>query len=471
MAEQNKVLERRNAQLDQDLTRERISRSKLHNVLEDMKGKIRVIARVRPLSTKETTVDGETASSVVKDGKASVSVLQNNGKGGVDTKKFTFDSVFQGVTRENSQDAFFEDVRALVTSAIDGDGRRYNVCLFAYGQTGSGKTYTMGSDCRIGESFDEAAKVKIEAGIAPRAAAAVFELLEKLDSQAASAVTLTMFEIYCDKVVDLLANKSNLELHQKADNLKITLAEHSDNGLVQVQGSTEVRVESCAELVSTMATGIAARARTVHATKMNSESSRSHLVGPVLRHGWMRGLNTLDLSWLTRRTGSEQVGKLTLVDLAGSERVDKSGAQGERLKEATAINKSLSALGDVISALTHRAASPSGASHVPYRNHPLTMLMSDSLGGSAKTMMIVCASPAQVNAPESVSSLKFATRCKDVRSLDPKAAQAQIAELRTELAKVRKSALHAATMSASAPPGTPNSAERKGPIGLSLKKR
>jgi len=233
MAEQNKVLERRNAQLDQDLTRERISRSKLHNVLEDMKGKIRVIARVRPLSTKETTVDGETASSVVKDGKASVSVLQNNGKGGVDTKKFTFDSVFQGVTRENSQDAFFEDVRALVTSAIDG----YNVCLFAYGQTGSGKTYTMGSDCRIGESFDEAAKVKIEAGIAPRAAAAVFELLEKLDSQAASAVTLTMFEIYCDKVVDLLANKSNLELHQKADNLKITLAEHSDNGLVQVQGA------------------------------------------------------------------------------------------------------------------------------------------------------------------------------------------------------------------------------------------
>jgi len=156
-------------------------------------------------------------------------------------------------------------------------------------------------------------------------------------------------------------------------------------------GSTEVRVESCAELVSTMATGIAAR--TVHATKMNSESSRSHLVVSLV----IRTTN--------RRTGSEQVGKLTLVDLAGSERVDKSGAQGERLKEATAINKSLSALGDVISALT----SPSGASHVPYRNHPLTMLMSDSLGGSAKTMMIVCASASKVHICDPGANVQVAT--------------------------------------------------------------
>ena len=136
-----------------------------------------------------------------------------------------------------------------------------------------------------------------------------------------------------------------------------------------------------------------------------------------------------------KRTGASTTGKLTLVDLAGSERVERSGAEGQQLKEAAAINKSLSALGDVINALT----SAEGG-HVPYRNHPLTMLMSDSVGGSAKTMMLVCSSPAHANVAESVSSFQFATRCKDVVcGSDPRAAAAEIAKLKAEVARLKGS--------------------------------
>ena len=144
--------------------------------------------------------------------------------------------------------------------------------------------------------------------------------------------------------------------------------------------------------------------------------------------------------------------------LAGSERVDKSGATGDRLREATAINKSLSALGDVISSLTGGQGG-----HVPYRNHPLTMLMSDSVGGSAKTLMIVCSSPAHLNISETVSSLQFATRCKDVRAAaDPRAMQAEIAQLKAEVARLRASAAEGGG-------GRPKVAPR-GPAALGVKR-
>jgi hypothetical protein len=178
---------------------------------------------------------------------------------------------------------------------------------------------------------------------------------------------------------------------------------------------------------------------------MNAESSRSHLICSLV------------VRLTNRRTGKESLGKLTLVDLAGSEvrlpysvvmlydmlnvrtsslqRVDKSGAQGEMLKEAQSINKSLSALGDVISALT------SNQQHVPYRNHPLTMLMSDSIGGNAKTLMFVNTSPADYNTPESNSSLAFANRCKDITNAvqaGPGVQAAQVSALKKELAKMKK---------------------------------
>jgi hypothetical protein len=405
--EKLRALEKRNARLDQDLTRESMMRRKLHNQIEDMKGKIRVLCRVRPLAQFERD-RGAGESAVVKDGEGSLTVLPAKEKG--EKKKFMFDFVFDGAGAENSQPRLFEDVKQLITSTVDG----YNVCLFCYGQTGSGKTFTMGSDSRIGATLGPDGRVLEGAGIAPRSAEAVFDILEGRTSQCDCNVTLSMFEVYCDKLVDLL-NTSPQQPH-----LKITLAEHSPTGLVHVEGAKSREVADARALVDALAFGIGNR--TVHATKMNSESSRSHLV------------MMMEISSTNKRTGHKVTGKLTLVDLAGSERVDKSGATGDRLKEATAINKSLSALGDVIASLTAAAGG-----HVPYRNHPLTMLMSDSVGGSAKTMMIVCSSPASDNVAETLSSLQFATRCKDVRSsADPRAAAATIADLKAEVKKLRE---------------------------------
>jgi hypothetical protein len=163
--------------------------------------------------------------------------------------------------------------------------------------------------------------------------------------------------------------------------------------------------------------------RTTTATQMNAESSRSHLICSLV------------VNITSKHSGKKSVGKLTLVDLAGSERVNKSGASGDVLKEAQSINKSLSALGDVISSLT------SGSRHIPYRNHPLTMLMSDSVGGNAKTLMFVNASPVDYNSSETASSLAFGFRCKDITNnmaLPPQVQAQQLQQLQSELAKLKK---------------------------------
>ena len=161
--------------------------------------------------------------------------------------------------------------------------------------------------------------------------------------------------------------------------------------------------------------------RHVSATAMNSESSRSHLIISVL------------IETVHAITGRPTVGKLSLVDLAGSERVGKSGVSGEGMEEAMAINKSLSALGDVMNALT------SGTKHIPYRNHPLTQMMSDSLGGNAKTLMFVNFSPADYNKAETESSLNFAERVKKVKNKANKAVQSkEVAALKKQLAEMQK---------------------------------
>ncbi|KAH8055571.1 hypothetical protein JL720_14316 [Aureococcus anophagefferens] len=172
-------------------------RRKLHNQIEDMKGKIRVLCRVRPLAQFERD-RGAGESAVVKDGEGSLTVLPAKEKG--EKKKFMFDFVFDGAGAENSQPRLFEDVKQLITSTVDG----YNVCLFCYGQTGSGKTFTMGSDSRIGATLGPDGRVLEGAGIAPRSAEAVFDILEGRTSQCDCTVTLSMFEVYCDKLVDLL---------------------------------------------------------------------------------------------------------------------------------------------------------------------------------------------------------------------------------------------------------------------------
>lgn len=231
---------------------------------------------------------------------------------------------------------------------------------------------------------------KEQQGIAPRVAFELFKKLQEKEASHSFEVSISMLELYTDRLRDLFSSKDD-----DATDLKIHLAEHTPTGLVEVDGANVKRVKDGTELLDTLNRG--AKSRASSSTKMNADSSRSHMIATIV------------LSLTNKRTGNIIRGKLTLVDLAGSERVGKSGAAGVQLKEAQSINKSLSSLGDVIGALTS-----SQSQHIPYRNHPLTMLMSDSLGGNAKTLMFLCCSPADWNRRETTNSLDFAKRCRNV---------------------------------------------------------
>jgi hypothetical protein len=262
-------------------------------------------------------------------------------------------------------------------------------------------------------------------GLATRVANELFSKLRERESSCHVEVEVSMLELYNDKLCDLLVAKQQQQEKEavfEQPTLKIRLAEHTSSGLVEVEGLTMEKVTNDTELLHVFNNGV--NSRTSASTKMNVDSSRSHMVASIvvsLRH---------------RRSGNIVRGKLTLVDLAGSERVSKSGATGEQLKEAQSINKSLSALGDVIGALT------SGSQHVPYRNNPLTMLMSDSIGGNAKSLMFVCCSPSDYNQRESQQSLDFAKRCRNVRNNAERSSTStghltQIRQLKAELAKIK----------------------------------
>jgi hypothetical protein len=381
--------------------------------MEDLKGRIRVYVRVRPMSKSEKEKGCNDA--VMKDGKQSVLVKLPDSK-----KNYDFDQVFGG-TEGNSQADIFRDTKHLMMSVVDG----YNVCIFAYGQTGAGKSYTMIGAADIGNCMTDDGEFDDQAGITPRAVSELFRLLNERHAQITYVMEVQMFQLYRDGLDDLLINKGKKKKGDDDDDygakLKITLAEHSSTGLVQVEGATTLTAETPGDVMKIFAKG--SQRRTTASTQMNAESSRSHLICCLI------------VKLTNRRTGGQSVGKLTLVDLAGSERVDKSGAAGEVLKEAQSINKSLSAIGDVISSLTQ------GAAHIPYRNHTLTMLMSDSIGGNAKTLMFVNTSPADYNCAESNSSLQFASRCKDITNSVNNSggvAGAQLAALQKELKKMKK---------------------------------
>jgi len=407
-----------NDRLHKDLTREQLARKRLHNEMEDMKGRIRVYVRVRPFSKSE--IERGCQEACYKDGKLSVVV---KGIGDANAKKtYDFDQVFGGTGKEagNTQKDVFRDTKHLIMSVVDG----YNVCIFAYGQTGAGKSFTMIGASDIADCLKENGEFDELAGITPRAVSELFRLLNERQAQVEFSVEVSMFQLYRDGLDDLLAGKKKAKKGEDPEPskvMKITLAEHSPTGLVQVEGAEVAPALTPADVMQIFAKGSARRTTT--ATAMNAESSRSHLIC------------TLVVRLKNRRTSVESVGKLTLVDLAGSERVDKSGAEGEVLKEAQSINKSLSALGDVIAGLT------SGAKHVPYRNHPLTMLMSDSIGGNAKTLMFVNTSPADYNNAESNSALAFASRCKDITNsvqAGPGVQAAQMNALKKQLAQLKK---------------------------------
>ncbi|XP_025752879.1 putative LOC110439812 homolog [Oreochromis niloticus] len=379
----------------ENYTSERTLRKKYYNMVEDMKGKIRVFCRIRPVSRAEAAQGG--AIVVEKIDEYSVTVETPRGP-----REFQFDKVFSA---EASQEDLFHDTSRLIQLAIDG----YNVCVFAYGQTGSGKTFTMVGD-----------KEQKNPGIIPRAFNAMFDIMRKNNSKFSFKVSAYMLELYNDRLQDLFASQAgeahgHTQSHGQARRVEI---KRNRKGVVFAQGAETKEASSAQELYALFQQACANRH--ISATKMNMESSRSHLIVGIMVES--RNLTN----------GSVSSGKLSLVDLAGSERAAKTGAKDHQLKEANSINKSLSALGDVISALS--AELP----HVPYRNSKLTQVMQDSLGGNAKTLMIVNISPTEYNLDETLTSLIYATRVKAItnnaqRNVESK----EIAQLKEVIMKLR----------------------------------
>ncbi|CAN4077722.1 unnamed protein product [Withania somnifera] len=340
---------------------------KLYNEVQDLKGNIRVYCRIRPFlpgqSQKLTTIEyiGENGELVVT----------NPSKLGKDSHRlFKFNKVFAPAV---TQEEVFRDTQPLIRSVLDG----YNVCIFAYGQTGSGKTYTMsGPSMSSVENW----------GVNYRALNDLFNISQSRKSSIAYEVGVQMVEIYNEQVRDLLCSDTS----QKRLGIWSTT---QPNGLAVPDASMHP-VKSTANVLELMNIGLMNRA--VGATALNERSSRSHSILTV----HVRGID-LETNDILR-------GCLHLVDLAGSERVDRSEATGDRLREAQHINKSLSALGDVIFALAQKS------SHVPYRNSKLTQVLQSSLGGQAKTLMFVQLNPDVESYSETISTLKFAERVSGV---------------------------------------------------------
>lgn len=340
-------------------------RVKYFNELEDMKGKIRVYVRCRPFAEYEREKGNVQCVRFPDDTTVEVDVLKGGKK---ESRQFTFDRMYD---QRSTQEQIFEDTNNLLQSAFDG----FNVCIFAYGQTGSGKTFTMTGT----ESLP---------GITRRSISRLYEIIDENKEEYITTVKSYMVEIYRDEIMDLffrLQNKKNAV----APKLKIV---KESNGLVSLKESVVVDILNPNHCLELFINGN--NKRHTGATAMNAESSRSHLIFSLI------------LTVTNRRTNAVKNGKISFIDLAGSERAGKTGATDERLKEAMAINKSLSALGNVISALSENSK------NVPYRENVLTMLMQDSLGGNAKTLMFVNISPSDYNSDETHQSLQYASRVK-----------------------------------------------------------
>ena len=313
---------------------------------------------------------------------------------------FTFDSVYGD--NSNQREVYDETAFPLIESVIEG----YNGTIFAYGQTGCGKTHTM-----LGIREDPEQK-----GIIPHAFDHIFGFIDEKEGNTKFLVRASYLEIYNEEIRDLLSNKGKA---------KLNLSESKDKG-VFVKNLTMIIVKSIPEIEKVMNEGTANRS--VAETKMNKESSRSHSIFTIYIETAVED-EKLDESKI-------KAGKLNLVDLAGSERQSKTGATGDTLKEATKINLSLSALGNVISALVDGKSS-----HIPYRDSKLTRLLQDSLGGNTKTVMIAALSPADYNYDETLSTLRYAARAKSIKNKptineDPK--DALLREYEEEIKKLKK---------------------------------
>ncbi|XP_069382377.1 kinesin-like protein KIF1B isoform X25 [Paralichthys olivaceus] len=351
---------------------------------------VKVAVRVRPFNSREMSKD----SKCIIQMQGNTTTILNPKAPKEPAKTFSFDySYWSHTTPEDpsfaSQNLVFNDIgKEMLQHAFEG----YNVCIFAYGQTGAGKSYTMMGKQEEGQE-----------GIIPMLCEDLFEKINDdcNKDELSYSVEVSYMEIYCERVRDLLnpKNKGNLRVR-----------EHPLLG-PYVEDLSKLAVTSYTDIADLMDAGN--KARTVAATNMNETSSRSHAVFTIVFTQKKHDSET-DLS-------TEKVSKISLVDLAGSERADSTGAKGTRLKEGANINKSLTTLGKVISALaevdncTSKSKKKKKSDFIPYRDSVLTWLLRENLGGNSRTAMVAALSPADINYDETLSTLRYADRAKNIK--------------------------------------------------------
>ncbi|XP_048147120.1 kinesin-like protein KIF27 isoform X3 [Corvus hawaiiensis] len=336
---------------------------------------VKVAVRVRPLLSKEILHNHQVCVRLVPNAKQVII-----GKDHV----FTFDFVFG--KNSTQEEVYAVCIKPLLVSLTEG----YNATVFAYGQTGSGKTYTIGGDHIASVSVDER-------GIIPRAIQELFQHISE-HHNINFHVKVSYIEVYKEELRDLLDLETSVkELHIRED----------EKGNTVIVGAKEFQVECADEVISLLESGNAARHRGT--TQMNEHSSRSHAIFTIS----ICQKQSTEYQNNTDAAQDSIASKFHFVDLAGSERVAKTGNTGERFKESVQINSGLLALGNVISAL----GDPKRKSvHIPYRDAKITRILKDSLGGNAKTVMITCISPSSLDFDESLNSLKYANRAKNIRN-------------------------------------------------------
>uniref|UniRef100_A0A8D2M829 Kinesin-like protein n=1 Tax=Zonotrichia albicollis TaxID=44394 RepID=A0A8D2M829_ZONAL len=367
-----------------------------------------VAVRVRPFNSREMSRE----SKCIIQMSGSTTTILNPKQPKETPKSFSFDYSYWSHTTPAdinyaSQKQVYRDIgEEMLQHAFEG----YNVCIFAYGQTGAGKSYTM-----MGK------QEKDQQGIIPQLCEDLFSRINDTTNDNMSySVEVSYMEIYCERVRDLLnpKNKGNLRVR-----------EHPLMG-PYVEDLSKLAVTSYNDIQDLMDSGN--KARTVAATNMNETSSRSHAVFNIIftqkRHDAETDITT------------EKVSKISLVDLAGSERADSTGAKGTRLKEGANINKSLTTLGKVISALAEMNKKKKKTDFIPYRDSVLTWLLRENLGGNSRTAMVAALSPADINYDETLSTLRYADRAKQIRcnaviNEDPN--NKLIRELKDEVARLR----------------------------------
>ncbi|TYH65180.1 hypothetical protein ES332_D06G038700v1 [Gossypium tomentosum] len=383
---------------------------------------VRVAVNIRPLISAEL-LHGCTDCITVLPGEPQVQI---------ESHAFTYDYVYGGAGSPSF--AIYDDC---VAPLIDALFHGYNATVLAYGQTGSGKTYTMGTNY-TGEGSN--------GGIIPKVMDSIFRRVETMKHSTEFLIRVSFIEIFKEEVFDLLdSHQASLSKVEGASLPKPTglgrppiQIREAGNGGITLSGVTEAEVRTKEEMASNLARGSLSRA--TGSTNMNSQSSRSHAIFTISME--QKKIASC-LSGVNDDTADDILcAKLHLVDLAGSERAKRTGANGMRFKEGIHINKGLLALGNVISALGDEKKRKEGG-HVPYRDSKLTRLLQDSLGGNSKTVMIACVSPADTNAEETLNTLKYANRARNIQNKavvnrDPMASQlqamrSQIEQLQAEL--------------------------------------